>query len=193
MRILVVYAHPVETSYAAALHAKSVATLRRKHEVDDCDLYAEDFNPVMSRQERIDYHTPGVNQLNVKPWVDRLKAAEGLLFCFPVWNMGMPAMMKGFMDKVFLPGVSFDLTPEGGFIPRLHNISRFGVVCTYGGDRFRTYLMGDPPRRYLKRSMRMLCKPGTGCDYIALYDMNHTKPGPREAFLNKVERRLSRW
>ena len=52
MRILVLFAHPVETSFAAALYAKLVGVLREKgHKVDDCDLNLEGFDPVMSRQE----------------------------------------------------------------------------------------------------------------------------------------------
>ena len=110
MRILVLFAHPVETSFAAAAHAKLVATLSaRGHQVDDCDLYAEGFDPVMSREDRIDYHDVAVNRRRVAPYVDRLLAAEALVFSFPVWNMGFPAILKGFVDKVFLPGVSFSL------------------------------------------------------------------------------------
>ncbi len=110
MRVLVLFAHPVETSFAAALHTKVVEVLRAKgHEVDDCDLNAEGFDPVMSRQDRIDYHNLAVNRRNVAPYVDRLLAAEALVFSFPVWNMGFPAILKGFVDKVFLPGVSFTL------------------------------------------------------------------------------------
>ena len=57
MRVLVIYSHPVETSYSAAVHAQVVGSLRAAgHEVDDCDLYAEDFNPVLSRAERLGYH-----------------------------------------------------------------------------------------------------------------------------------------
>ena len=68
--------------------------------------------------------------------------------------MGFPAILKGFIDKVFLPGVSFDLTTTATIRRRLHNIKRLGAVCTYGGARWRTFLMGDPPRRVVKRAMR---------------------------------------
>ena len=121
----------------------------RGHKVDDCDLYAEGFDPVMSRQDRIDYHNVAVNRRNVAPYVDRLLAAEALVFSFPVWNMGFPAILKGFVDKVFLPGVSFTLGEDGSYNPCLHNIKRLGVVCTYGGGRWLTFMMGDPPRRFL--------------------------------------------
>ena len=61
MRVLVVYFHPVETSFHAALHQEVLHNLRATgHEVDDCDLYAEGFDPVLSREERLGYHeVPG--------------------------------------------------------------------------------------------------------------------------------------
>jgi NAD(P)H dehydrogenase (quinone) len=193
VRILMLFAHPVETSFNAAVHAKVVEVLRAKHKVDDCDLYAEGFDPVMSRQDRIDYHNVAVNRRHVAPYVDRLLGAEALVLSFPVWNMGFPAILKGFIDKVFLPGVSFNLGEDGSHIPCLHNIKRLGVVCTYGGGRVLTIMMGDPPRKFLTRSMRRLCAPGARCDYLAHYDLNHTRAERRAAFLRTVEARFSKW
>ena len=114
------------------------------------------------------------------------------MFSFPVWNMGFPAILKGFIDKVFLPGVSFTLD-ETATTRRLHNIKRLGVACTYGGARWLTFMIGDPPRRFVTRSLRPICAPGARCDYVAHYDMNHTKPERRAAFLRKVEARFSAW
>src|SRR4051812_8721996 len=139
MRILVLYAHPVETSFGAAVHETLLTTFRaRGHEIDDCDLNVEGFDPVMTRQERIDYHDPSINRARVAPYVDRLLRAEALALSFPVWNMGFPAILKGFIDKVFLPGVSFRLEPNGDYVPGLTNIKRLGAACTYGGDRLHT-------------------------------------------------------
>ena len=68
MRILVLFAHPLETSFVAALHARIVETLcGRGHEVDDLDLYAERFDPVLSRQTLIDYLDPVANRGRVGP------------------------------------------------------------------------------------------------------------------------------
>ena len=194
MRVLVLFAHPIETSFAAALHEKLVGTLRAGgHAVDDCDLYAEGFDPVMSRQDRIEDHNVSRNRRRVEPYVQRLLNAEGLVFSFPVWNMGFPAILKGFVDRVFLPGVSFTLKANGDYVPALHNVKRMGALCTYGGRRLHTMLMGDPPRRFLTRSMRLNCAPGARCDYVALYDMDHTTPERRKRFLQAVEARFSRW
>ena len=78
----------------------------------------------MSRQDRIDYHDVAVNRARVAPYVERLLAAEALAFSFPVWNIGFPAILKGFIDKVFLPGVSFTLSENGDYTPCLHNIKQ---------------------------------------------------------------------
>jgi putative NADPH-quinone reductase len=194
LRVLVLFAHPIETSFGAALHAKAVEALRRRgHDVDDCDLNAEGFDPVMTREDRAAYYDVAVNRRRVAPYVDRLLAADALVFSFPVWNMGFPAILKGFVDKVFLPGVSFVLKEDGAYVPRLHNIRRLGVVCTYGGARWKTFLAGDPPRRFVMRSMRINCAPGARVDYLAHYDMDHTEPARRAAFMTKVEATFSAW
>jgi putative NADPH-quinone reductase len=194
LRILVLFAHPVETSFAAALHDVIVRTLTAAgHHVDDCDLYAEKFDPVLSRQERIDYRDLSTNRRNVAPYVERLLAAEAIVFSFPVWNMGFPAILKGFLDRVFLPGVSFSLKENGDYVPTLHNIKRLGAVCTYGSTHLLTMLMGDPPRRVLTRTVRGICAPGTRCDYLALYDMNHTTPERCKEFSAKVGAHFSTW
>jgi NAD(P)H dehydrogenase (quinone) len=194
VRVLVLFAHPVETSFGAALHEKVIETLRaRDHKVDDCDLNAEGFDPVMTRQDRLDYYDASINRRRVAHYVDRLLAADAVVFSFPVWNMGLPAILKGFVDRVLLPGVAFTLKDDGTYVPSLHNVKRLAVVCTYGGSRWITFLMGDPPRRFFKRSMRSICAPGARCDYLALYDMDHTKLEFRSRFLQAVEAKFSTW
>ena len=186
MRILVVFAHPVETSFCAALHRCVVTTLTAGgHEVDDCDLYAENFTAVMSRQERIDYQDVDRNRAHVDPYVQRLLAAEGLVIVHPVWNFGYPAILKGFFDRVFLPGVAFKLVDRKAR-PSLRNIRKCAFVCTYGGSRFRAWLMGDPPRKMARRHMRVTIRPGAPLAFYAHYDMNRSTPESRERFMGRV-------
>ena len=186
MRALVLFAHPVETSFNAALHRATVEALTAAgYEVDDCDLYAEGFNPVLSRQERLDYHDETICTRPVQGYVDRLRAAEALVLSTPVWNYGYPAILKGFLDRVFLPGVSFKLV-DGKVAPNLWHIRKLAAVTTYGGTRFRTILMGDPPRRMFKRTIRALVHPLARAKYLALYDMNRNDEATLKAFLAKV-------
>src|SRR6185312_4877987 len=131
MRVLVLFAHPVETSFQAALHRAAVGALKDAgHQVDDCDLYAERFDPVLSREERMNYHDVAINRGPVDGYVRRLLDAEALVLVHPVWNYGYPAILKGFFDRVFLPGVSFSLSEKGGYTPTLRKVKRLAAVCT---------------------------------------------------------------
>lgn len=194
MRVFILYANPSASSFGAALHTKVIDALRsRHHDVDDCDLYAEAFNPVMSPQERERYHDTAKNRTGVEMFVGRLLAAEGLVLVYPVWNEGFPAILKGFFDRVFLPGVSFKIDDGGSVTPSLERLSKLGAVCTYGADRLSTFLLGDPPRRVVKRLIRAMPKHSISCDYLALYDMNRSTPARRRAFLENVAGTFGTW
>ena len=159
------------------------------HDVDDCDLYAEDFDPRLTRAERLAYHDQRGPADPAAPYVERLLRAEALVLSFPVWNYGFPAILKGFFDRVFLPGVSFRLV-DGKVQPSLHNIRKVAAVTTYGGSRFRAMLMGDPPRKLVKRMLRATVKPGAPVSYLAHYSMNLSTDETRQAFMAKVAARM---
>jgi len=193
MRVLVVYAHPVETSYNAALHRQVVESLRDAgHEVDDCDLYAEGFNPVLSREERLGYHDVPANRAPVQGYVDRLLQADALVLCFPTWCFGLPAMLKGFFDRVFVPGVAFDLSDPKKVKPSLTNLKRIAAVVTYGRPRWIAWSMGDPPRKIVTRYLRRLSGGKARVDYLACYDMNVATPPRLERFKLKVGAAMAR-
>jgi putative NADPH-quinone reductase len=194
MRVLLLFCHPVEDSYHAALHRTARGALERAgHQVDDCDLYAEGFCPVLSRAERIGYHDTARNRAPVQTYVDRLLGAEALVLCFPVWNFGPPAMLKGFLDRVFLPGVSFHLGADGKLTPNLRHIRKLGAITTYGRERWVAWLMGDPPRKLVTRLLRLQIRPAARVVYLAHYHMNVSTEATRRRFLAKVERTMARF
>jgi NAD(P)H dehydrogenase (quinone) len=188
-RALVLFAHPCPESFSEALHRRVVDTLEsRGWDVDDCDLNAEEFSPVLTADERRGYHNVGANVGPVAGHVERLRAAEALVMVFPVWNFGYPAILKGFLDRVFLPGVSFRLE-DGKVVPNLTHIRRLAAVTTYGGTRVRAMLAGDPPRRSVTRAVWHVCRPER-LRYLALYDMNRATQEKRAAFLDRVGREM---
>ncbi len=190
MRILLLYAHPNPNSFVAALHRTALETLRADgHVVDDCDLYAEKFDPLLSRDERGSYHAVPSNRAPVEAHIQRLERAEALVLVYPVWNFGFPAILKGYFDRVFLPGVSFRLQ-NGLTVPNLRNIRHLIAVTTYGAPRHRAMLLGDPPRKIVKRVLRVLVAPLAKVQYLALHRMNLVTQREREAFLAKVSQRL---
>lgn len=200
MRVMVLYAHPVETSLSHTLRDTVVEALTAGgHETDIVDLYAEGFNPVLTREDRLRYHDVPENITpDLKPYVDRLHAAEAIVVVFPVWNYGFPAILKGYFDKVFMPGVSFileggDSSDKGRLIPNLRNIKKAAFVTSYGGDRFRTMVMGDPPRRMVRRWAWVTLGGWLPPKYLALYDMNNATPTRVGGFIEKVRRTFAAW
>ncbi len=198
MRVHVIHAHPVETSYNRALFNAACEALRAKgDEVDALNLYDEDFRAAMSRQERLDYHeVPGNLTPEIKPYVDRLRACDKIVFVHPVWNYGYPAILKGYFDRIFLPGVSFvleggDEPDKGKLVPAMKNIKKVAYITTYGGDQFRTWIMGDPPRRLAMRWAWVTFGTPTPPKYLALYNMNGATPERLTAFINKVKREMA--
>lgn len=193
MRVLVVHAHPVETSFNRSLYEAAVGALQEAgHEVDALNLYDEDFIPVMSREERLTYHeVPDNLTPAIAPYVERLRAAEGLVFIHPVWNYGYPAILKGFFDRIFVPGVSFVL--ENGEVRQILKKKRVAYVTTYGGDRLRTWLMGDPPRRLARRWAWAMFGTPLPPAYIALHKMDKRTEPELRAFIEKVRRAMRRF
>lgn len=192
MRCLVIYAHPVETSYCAALCAKAVASLRAGgHEVRLLDLYAEGFEPVMSRAERIAYHTPGDNEKPVTAHLEHIKWAQALVFVYPTWWYGLPAMLKGWLDRVWIPHVTFTLPTDGSAIRGLmHHIERIVVVTSSGSSWLWLKLMGNPGRVTILRGIRALCGRRCRTVFLAHYKIDRSTPESRAAFLDRVGEKL---
>jgi NAD(P)H dehydrogenase (quinone) len=196
MRVLVVHAHPLRDSFAAALRDAIVATLREGgHEVDACDLYAEGFNPVLTPEERRAYNTTQPDIGAVEPYVVRLRAAEALVLCFPTWWYGMPAILKGWFDRVWLRGVAFELPQgRGAILPALHNIKKFAVVTTYGSPWWLVKLvLRDPVRAVLLGGLRRLCARDCRSLFLALYNIDVASRGDCDAFRSRVERAFARF
>jgi putative NADPH-quinone reductase len=191
MRALVLFAHPCAESFSSALHGVVVERLAaRGWEVDDCDLYAEGFQPVLTAEERRGYHDTAGNTAPVADHVARLRRAQALVVVFPVWNYGYPAILKGYFDRVFLPGVSFAMR-DGLVVPALQNLRRIAAVTTYGGTWWRSTLAGDPPRKLVTRQLWGLARPER-LRYLALYDMNRATAQDRAGFLARVGREMER-
>jgi len=191
MRVHVIYAHPSPNSFAASVHGRILDSLTaRGHQVDDLDLYAERFEPILTLAERDAYFSVGANLAGVERYVDRLRAAEALVLCFPTWWYGMPAILKGWFDRVWLPGVAFHSPAGGGAIKRgLTNIHKLAVVTTYNAPRwFMLFYMREPGKAVLMRGFTRLIASGARTHYLAHYDMLRSTAASRERFLARVDR-----
>jgi putative NADPH-quinone reductase len=138
------------------------------------------------------YHDYPENAEAVKSYVERLQRAEALVIVTPVWNFGFPAILKGYFDRVWLPGVTFELV-DGKVTSKLRHIRKLAAVLTYGADPFRAFIVGNPPKKIVKRMLRAMIKPFASVVFLAHYDMNRSTDETRKRFLEKVKREMERF
>jgi NAD(P)H dehydrogenase (quinone) len=194
MRVLVIYCHPRPDSFSAALRDAAVDGLTASgHSVDLRDLHAEAFDPILSSHQRDTYFDETQNTHGLEDHVAALRHAEALVLVYPTWWFGMPAMLKGWLDRIWLPGVAFRLGGPKVMVPLLTNIRRIGVVTTYGSPWWLLWWVGWPDRRVVRRGLRPLCASGCRIHWIGLTGMDADSPDRRRRFLARVRRRLSAW
>jgi NAD(P)H dehydrogenase (quinone) len=189
MLIQVVHCHPLVESFDHALYRTIVATLKQTgHKVVATDLYREGFQSAMTEQERRTYVDMGYDTSEVAHYAKTLKEVEGLILCFPHWWFSMPAMLKGWVDRVWAPGVAFTYDPEDKHLtPALNNIRLFGVVTTYGSPWLAVHwFAGNAGHKVLMRGMKPMCAKDARSFFLALYDMDHSTEQSRQAFHEKV-------
>lgn len=121
MKVLIVFAHPEPNSLNGVMKDLAAKTLRDNgHEVKISDLYGMRFKTVLdqndfSQRKDNEIFNPMMEQVNavgtgslsqdIKDEVEKLKWADMIIFQFPVWWTAPPAIMMGWIDRVFLPGV----------------------------------------------------------------------------------------
>lgn len=195
MRVLVVYCHPVPESYCAAIRDTAVEVLKgRGWEVRLLDLYAENFNPVMSCEERRSYNDRAPNDPALKPHFELLSWAEAILFIYPTWWYGLPAMLKGWFDRVWATDIAFKLpVGKGGIKSLMSHVTKVGVITTCGAPVWWSVVVGQPGRKTILRGMRALCAKRCKTFFLAHYLMDASTPKTRAGFLAKVRARLERF
>ena len=195
MHILLVLAHPLSESFAAAIARTARDTLEGGgHTVDVLDLYRENFDPRLTASERAGYFDVPYDTSDVAKLVARLKAADGLIFVFPQWWFDFPAILKGFFDRVFAPGVAFAHdTASGRILPQLENIKLLWVLTTTGSPWWIVRLyMGDPVRRFMRRGIAKLCSKRLNFRILSLHNLDRATDADRRKYLARVRKGLLR-
>ena len=195
MNALVVYAHPLGDSLAASLRDAACRGLEAAgYDVEVIDLYASGFDPNLSAAERAAYmgETYAVPP-EVSEHCRKLREAEILVLVFPQWWFGMPAILKGFVDRVFVPGVAFELDRAGGrLIPLLDRLKGFYVVTTTGSPWWVAELvMRNPLRRQISMGIRRFCSRTARFRMLSLYDLDRAPREKCAAFVARIERTFS--
>lgn len=142
MNYLIVYAHPYGKSYNSAIRqCLENAIADKNQQVDVMDLYKERFNPVLDEKELALYSQGKFLDPKVGDFQERINRAGHLIFVFPVWWYDLPAILKGFLDKVLLKHWAYDISRAGLPEGKLGFIKKATVITTMKSPKWYYRLM----------------------------------------------------
>jgi len=194
-KALVVFCHPRSDSFTAAVRDRVLATLSQAGaEARLIDLYAIGFDPVLTAEMYRDYASGAKDAPELQPHLADLRWCDTLIFVYPTWWYGLPAMLKGWLDRVLLPGVAF-VMPDADhkdIRPGLTRITGLGVFTTCGASWWLTHLIGAPGWRSLIRGVRLLCAKRCKTGFAVHYAMDRSTPRSRAAHLDKIAVQVKR-
>ena len=196
MKCLVVKAHPLSESLCTTLTQRTIRALEvAGHSVEVEDLYADEFSASLTEAERRSYYAGPYAAQQVAPQVEQLLAAEAIVLVFPTWWFGFPAILKGWFDRVWAPGVAYDHADQYGLIkPRLTNLGHMLAVTSLGSpwwvDKF---VLRQPVKRVLKTAIVGTCAPKCRFQMLSLYKSEQLSPAQVNQFGARVERALQSW
>ncbi len=146
----------------------------------------------MDRDERRGYHTPGDNEIPVAEHLANLRWCEAVLFHYPTWWFGLPAMLKGWLDRVLVPHATFALpTATEPMRGGLKNIRRVSIITTAGAPLLHSKFIGEPGRRTILRGVRALCARRCRTDYLVLYRIDTADAAKRAAFIARAQQLIA--
>jgi putative NADPH-quinone reductase len=131
--VIIIYAHPLQEGICASIR-NAVTEHLRDIPYKVLDLYKDGFNPALTADERANFFNPKFETGDplVKQYQTALKDTDHLVFIFPIWWFEQPAILKGFFERVCLPGFAYAYSQTGP-VPLLNNIVKV-TVLTASGD-----------------------------------------------------------
>ncbi len=120
-----------------------------------------------------------------------LRECEHIVLVYPTWWSGQPAMLKGWMDRVWLRGVPWELAAANRVKARLTNVRRITAVTTHGSSKWVNMLAGEGGKRTITRSLRSMCHPLARTRWIAMYGIDTATEDQRDEFIGVVRKKLS--
>ncbi|ADW17563.1 NAD(P)H dehydrogenase (quinone) [Desulfobulbus propionicus DSM 2032] len=196
MKCLVVIAHPLPDSLCHCLARAAIQTLVDSgHDVISTDLYLDKFSPSLTESERRSYYSPSFHADSVKEEISQLLSAEAIILVFPTWWFGFPAILKGWFDRVWAPGVAYDHASDLGPIqPRLRNLQRMLAITTLGSPWWVDRLMlWQPVKRILRIALLGACARRCRFKMLSLYKAESLTNEEVERFSSRIKNVLSRW
>lgn len=190
--VLIIYAHPDENSFNAAIRNTVVLKLEKDGtDYTIIDLYKESYNPVLSTEEM-----KGKIAEQSKWHQHLIATAADIVFIFPVWWFRAPAILEGFIDKTFVPKFAYRFKPIiGKFalpVPLLKD-KRVTVLVTHGAPALpvKTLYVNVVKYRFLLGFLSF-CFNIFACKIVQFWSVPFINDAKRKKYLDKVEVLISK-
>lgn len=144
MKVVIVFNHPYDGSFCNAILQSVTNGLEKgNHQIDLIHLDKDNFNPVMTAGDLKGFRDKKPIDPKVIEYSYRIKNADHLVFIFPIWWELMPAMTKGFIDKVIFPGVAYDYTNESNtrMKPLWNKLKGITIITTMNTPNWLYWLL----------------------------------------------------
>ncbi|SNZ06248.1 NAD(P)H-dependent oxidoreductase [Cohaesibacter gelatinilyticus] len=192
-QILVVSCHPLKDSLNRHLVETVLAELTKSGaNVTHRDLYDAGFDPRLQSHERESYYQGPFDGQALEDEITELTKADHLILIFPTWWFNLPAILKGWFDRVWAPGIAFDHASDLGPIkPRLTGLKSALIITTLGSPAWIDWFwMGRPVKRILQRSLFKVCAPQAKFSYLCLYKAEDASSARLDNFKRKISNTL---
>lgn len=188
MRVLLIDGYRTDDPDRVVATIAAEALEANGHDVDHLVLEAEGFEAFMSEAERNAYHEPDpLIADETKASAAAVERANGLLFCYPTTTFTIPAIVKGWLERVLVPGVAFVFDDAGRVAPGMTNIRRLGVVTTTPHSWLATRRARDLGRRTILWTLRL------SCHRLCRRTFTSMPTGSGSNHAARIERALRRW
>jgi putative NADPH-quinone reductase len=147
----------------------------------------------MTEAEREAYHSEDpILDDQVAEHARLITTADAVVFVYPTWWSGLPAILKGWLERVLVPGVAFRFDDRTGKVrPALGNLRHIIGISTYGSPHWYVRAVNDNGRRTLTRALRMSCGLRTRTHWIGCYAIDTATEPELQDFAARVERELA--
>lgn len=183
MKILVIYCHPTKNSFNGAILEKFLKNLNSSQEVQLLDLYQENFNPVLKfdaehRRRDLQFDPETAKYREQIAWADHL------VFIFPIWWGSMPAMLKGFIDRVFATGFVYHFE---GRLPQPHLKGKTAAIITsHDTPQFYVKFFQQDYGKLLEKQVLKLMAGIKTEKFLQISYLRGASEAKRRKFLDKV-------
>ncbi len=144
MKTVIIYAHPWDGSFNHHILTTTIEKLEAKGDlVDVIDLNKDEFDPVMHPADLRVFAKGEYHDAKAEDYTKRLQVADRAIFIFPIWWYGMPAILKGFFDKVMLKGTTY-VEDEDHNLRGVLDIKESAVLTTGNISKEIFSYVGDP-------------------------------------------------